>query len=158
MKVNLFFVLMIIFFGYACKSESAKSKTFANAVTKDMSKEIEIPTKNGKVDTLQLPKIEFEETVFDFGKIKEGEKVEHIFKFKNTGAKDLRLLYSNTTCGCTVPDFSKEPIPPGGSGIVKVVFDSKGKKMAQNKKVKIYTNTYPNMTVLTLKGYVIPKK
>ena len=158
MRAYLILILTITFFGTACQSDQAKSKAFANAVSKDMSKEIEIPTKNGKVDTLQLPKIEFEETVYDFGKVHEGEKVEHVFKFKNTGAKDLRLLYSNTTCGCTVPDFSKEPIPPGGSGSIKVVFDTKGKKMAQNKKVKIYTNTYPNMTVLTMKGYVIPNK
>ncbi len=150
------FILVFIAF-VSCKDETKKDNTFAQAVSTDLSKEMEIPTKEGEVDTNNMAKITFEETVFDFGKIKEGDVVEHIFKFKNTGNRNLMLLYHKTTCGCTVPEFSKDPYKPGKTGKIKVIFDSKGKKMAQNKKIKIFTNTYPNMTTLTMKGYVIPK-
>lgn len=153
--VLLIFSLVIL---YSCDNKNNQSnKAFANAVTTDLSKEMEIPTNEGKVDSNDMAKIEFQETVFDFGKIKEGDVVEHDFKFKNTGNRDLLLLYHKTTCGCTVPEFSKDPFKLGKTGSIKIVFDSKGKKMAQNKKVKIFTNTYPNMTTLTMKGYVIPK-
>ncbi len=148
---------MIVFAFVSCKNESDKSQAFAKAVPVDLSRELEIPTKNGKVDTADMAIITFEKSEFDFGEITEGEVVKHKFKFKNTGKRDLMLLYHKATCGCTVPEFSKQPYPPGSTGTITIVFDSKGKKMSQNKKVKIFTNTIPNMTTLTMKGYVKPK-
>jgi hypothetical protein len=151
-------IIFLAFLAFAsCKNETKKDNTFAQAVSTDLSNEMEIPTKEGKVDTNNMAKITFDETVYDFGKIKEGDVVEHTFKFRNTGNRNLMLLYHKTTCGCTVPEFSKDPYKPGATGKIKVIFNSKGKKMAQNKKIKIFSNTYPNMTTLTMKGYVIPK-
>ncbi len=150
-------LVIIVFALISCKNESGKDKSFAKAAPVDLSKELEIPTKDGKVDTNDMAKITFEDSEFDFGEITEGSVVKHEFKFKNTGKRDLMLLYHKATCGCTVPEFSKEPYPPGASGKITIVFDSKGKKMSQNKKVKIFTNTIPNMTTLTMKGYVKPK-
>lgn len=141
----------------ACKSDS-KPKSFADNVKTDLSKELDIPTKDGEVDTAKMAQLTFESPVFDFGKIKEGEVINHTFKFKNTGTKTLFLLYHKTTCGCTVPTFSKDPYPPGATGEIEVAFDSKGKKLSQNKKIKIFANTFPNMTTITVKGYVIPKE
>lgn len=156
-KMAYFFTIMFISLSlsFSCKSE--KENAFANAVTNDLSGEVEIPTKDGKVDQSKMAKIEFKELTFDFGKVKEGDVVQHIFKFKNTGSRDLLLLYHEATCGCTVPDFSKDPYEPGKTGEIVIKFDTKGKKLSQTKKIKIYTNTYPNMTELTLRGYVIPK-
>ncbi len=148
---------LIIFVLVSCKNETSKSQAFAKAAPVDLSKELEIPTKNGKVDTNDMAKITFDNPEFDFGEITEGSVVKHDFKFKNTGTRDLMLLYHKATCGCTVPEFSKQPFPPGASGKITIVFDSKGKKMSQNKKVKIFTNTVPNMTTLTMKGYIKPK-
>ncbi len=157
MKKGIAIIIIIFIALLSCKNDDKKDNTFAKAVTNDLSKEMEIPTKEGEVDTNNMAKIVFEETIYDFGKIKEGDVVEHTFKFKNTGNRNLLLLYHKTTCGCTVPEFSKDPYKPGATGSIKVVFDSKGKKMSQNKKVKIFSNTYPNMTTLTMKGYVVPK-
>jgi hypothetical protein len=140
---------------FACKSDD--SDAFSHGVNKDLSAEMAIPTENGIVDEKKMAKIEFEEKVFDFGKVKEGTVVEHNYKFKNTGSKDLLLLYHQATCGCTVPDFSKDPYSPGKTGIIKIAFDTKGKKLNQTKKIKIFANTIPNMTELTIQGYVIPK-
>ena len=71
----------------------------------------------GKSKTSNLPKttIEFEETKHNFGTIKEGEKVKHIYKFKNTGDNPLIISNAVASCGCTVPSYPKEPIPPGGT-------------------------------------------
>jgi hypothetical protein len=157
-KMKMIDYLIVIFISaslaFACKSD--KSGSFSHAVSNDLSDEMAIPTTDGKVDEKKMAKIEFEEKVFDFGKVKEGKIVEHNFKFKNTGTKDLLLLYHQTTCGCTVPEFSKEPYSPGKSGEIKIIFDTKGKKLSQTKKIKIFANTYPNMTELTIQVYVIP--
>ncbi len=154
---SIYFLLFSITLFGACKSDTKKDDGFAKS-SSDMASQLQIPTNDGKVDTSKMANLSFEETTFDFGKIKEGDVVKHSFKFKNTGTKDLFLLYHKTTCGCTVPSFSKDPFKPGSTGEITVVFDSKGKKLSQNKKVKIFANTFPNMSTLTMKGYVIPKE
>jgi hypothetical protein len=102
--------------------------------------------------------IEFEETTFDYGTVTEGAKVEHMYKFKNTGTEPLLISNAKGSCGCTVPDWPREPIAPGESGEIKVVFDSKGKGsaegQAQSKRVTITANTDPVNTYLTIKGTV----
>jgi hypothetical protein len=92
----------------------------------------------------------------DFGTLKEGDKVTHIYKFKNTGAVPLIIETVRPSCGCTAPNWSKEPIPVGGTGEVEVVFDSKGKPNAQNKTVTVTANTWPQSTVLRFKAFVTP--
>ncbi len=153
---GIYLLLVSITLLASCKSDAKKDDGFAKS-SSDMSEQLAIPTNDGGVDTAKMAIITFDETTYDFGKIKEGDIVKHSFKFKNTGTKDLFLLYHKTTCGCTVPSFSKDPFKPGAIGEITVVFDSKGKKLSQNKKVKIFANTFPNMTTLTMKGYVIPK-
>lgn len=98
--------------------------------------------------------IEFEETTYDFGTVKQGEKVSHIFKFRNTGNEPLIISNAKATCGCTVPNWPKDPIPPGGTGEMEVVFDTKGKSNKQNKKVTITANTNPPQTFVYMTGFV----
>jgi len=93
----------------------------------------------------------------DFGTINEGDVVEHTYKFKNTGAAPLIIQSAQGSCGCTVPEWSKEPIPVGGTGFVKAKFDSNGKQNAQNKTVTVTANTWPKQTVLRFKAMVTPK-
>ncbi len=103
-----------------------------------------------------LTSIEFEETEFDFGVVDAGEKVNHMYKFKNTGNEPLIISNAKGSCGCTVPSWPKEPIPVGGTGEIQVQFDSKGKKNKQSKRVTITANTDPAQTFLTIKGEVTP--
>ena len=69
-----------------------------------------------------LPEIKFTEEVFDFGRITQGEKVSHAFTFKNTGTKNLIISGASGSCGCTVPEWPKEPIKPGQEGNYKRCF------------------------------------
>lgn len=98
--------------------------------------------------------IEFTESEFDFGTIDEGEKVSHLYKFKNTGSEPLIIKDAKGSCGCTVPKWPKEPVPVGGTGEMLVEFNSKGKSGAQNKRVTITANTSPAQTFISIKGNV----
>lgn len=103
-----------------------------------------------------LPVVDWTDTEHDFGTINEGDKVTHIYKFKNTGAVPLIIEGVRPSCGCTAPNWTREPIPVGGEGEVEVVFDSKGKPNAQNKTVTVTANTWPQNTVLRFKTFVTP--
>lgn len=104
-----------------------------------------------------LPVFEFANTDHDFGTINEGQVVEYTYAFKNTGDAPLIIQSAQGSCGCTVPEWSKEPIPAGGTGFVKAKFDSNGKPNIQNKTVTVTANTWPKQTVLRFKAMVTPK-
>jgi len=74
-----------------------------------------------------LTSLVFAEDTYDFGEVMEGEKVVHVYKFENTGKEPLVISNAKGSCGCTVPEWPREPIPVGGSGSIRVQFDSKGK-------------------------------
>jgi len=103
-----------------------------------------------------LPEFEWVDIEHDFGTINEGDKVTHIYTFKNTGAVPLIIESVRPSCGCTAPNWTREPIAVGGTGEVEVVFDSKGKPNAQNKTVTVTANTWPQSTVLRFKTFVTP--
>jgi len=99
--------------------------------------------------------IAFEEMSYDFGTVKDGDIVEHTFKFKNIGEQTLILINVTGSCGCTVPEeWPQYPIEPGGSGEIKVEFNSTGRVGNVRKNVRVEANTNPTMTVLTINGVV----
>jgi hypothetical protein len=104
-----------------------------------------------------LPVVQFESVEHDFGTITEGQKVSYTYKFKNSGEAPLIIQSAQPSCGCTVPEWSKDPIPAGGEGYVKAEFDSKGKPNAQNKTITVTANTWPKQTTLRFKAMVLPK-
>jgi len=112
---------------------------------------VEVPT--GPTTT-----VEFTESVFDFGTIDEGEKVSHVYKFKNTGTEPLIIKDAKGSCGCTVPQWPKEPIGVGETGEMLVEFNSKGKSGSQNKRVTITANTNPAQSFINIKGEVLKKE
>ena len=150
----------------ACKDSStpaqdAARESLANTATTTTTPTNPMPTATPTTPPVPvgpLTSLEFEETSFDFGEIMEGEKVVHIYKFKNTGKEPLVISNAKGSCGCTVPDWPREPIPVGGSGEIKVQFDSKGKGKVggatQSKKVTLTANTDPQNAFLTIKGKV----
>ena len=109
-------------------------------------------TANG-LDTREvasLPVLSFPDTAHDFGVIREGEKVQHEFIFKNTGRSPLIIAGAETSCGCTVPTFTHEPVPPGGTGTLKVLFSSEGKQGHVVKAVTVKSNAYPATKIVTI--------
>lgn len=102
-------------------------------------------------------KFEFEQDEFDFGTVKEGEVVTHVFKFKNVGEAPLVIQNASATCGCTVPDYSRKPIPVGETGEVQVKFNSQGRVGTQSKNVTITANTKPATTTVKIRGVVEAK-
>ncbi len=91
-------------------------------------------------NTASGPEITFNEASYDFGDIKQGDKVEHTFTFKNTGTEPLILSNVLTTCGCTASDWPRDPIAPGKESSITVKFNSAGKMGRQNKVVTIVSN------------------
>ena len=100
----------------------------------------------------------FEETTFLFDSIQEGEIIEHIYNFKNTGTAPLLINNVTSTCGCTVPDWTREIIHPGEGGEIKIVFDSKKQQGPLFKAITIIANTIPPRKKIFLEGYVEPDK
>lgn len=79
--------------------------------------------------------------IFDFGKVKEGASVEHIYEFKNIGDQPLQIVKIDASCGCTAPDWQpKTPILPGKTGTIKVVFNTKGHPGLAYKEITIKSN------------------
>ena len=98
------------------------------------------------------------DSVYNFGKITDGEKVEYNFRFINTGKNPLIISEATASCGCTVPEKPEEPIRPGETGFLKVVFDSHGRVGSTHKDVTVVSNAKPAFPVLQLQGEVLEKK
>ena len=101
--------------------------------------------------------ISFDRILHNFGKIKEGEKVKTVFRFKNTGKKLLIISNATGSCGCTVPKWPQQPVQPGASDEIAVEFNSEGKAGENDKTVTVTANTEPSVNLLTIKATVIPK-
>ncbi|HEY8937022.1 MAG TPA: DUF1573 domain-containing protein [Cyclobacteriaceae bacterium] len=104
-----------------------------------------------------LPSFQFEKSEHDFGTITEGDIVEYTYSFVNNGEAPLIIQGAQGSCGCTVPEWTKEPVPVGGKGFVKAKFNSSGKHDLQNKTVTITANTWPKQTVLKFTAMVKEK-
>lgn len=109
---------------------------------------------DGTLDTVNVAKMTFENPEYDFGEVKEGEIVRHVFKFTNTGKVPLLINDAKSTCGCTVPQWPTELIEPGDDGEIVVEFNTAGKTGFQEKPVTITANTYPSTTRVYLRGFV----
>lgn len=114
-------------------------------------------TANGSGNPDELAEISFEETQFNFGEIIQGQVVENDFVFTNTGKNDLVIYDAKGSCGCTVPEWPKEPIKPGKKDKIHVKFDSTNKEGHQTKTVTLTCNTQPNQVTLQIVGDVIIK-
>src|SRR5690349_9026085 len=96
----------------------------------------------------------FNEEEFNFGTIKQGESITHNFEFINTGKEPIIISNASGSCGCTVPEWPKEPIAGGAKAVIKVTFNSAGKQGVQDKTVTLQSNAKQNPMVLHLKGNV----
>ena len=135
MKTFIVFVFGIFMIYGALAQESATAETSANGAV-----------------------IAFEEDRYDFGDIHQGDKVEHVFKFENTGNEPLIITNVQTTCGCTAPKWPRDPIAPGQSSELTVAFNSTGKIGRQNKVITVVSNAVSPMNRVTIVTNILPKK
>ena len=137
------------------KSKEVIQKTASESVTKvestkeEQPKVVEKPKKKKK-----RSKIKFAGTTHEFGTIKTGDKVNHKFKFKNTGNAPLTIKNVDVSCGCTFPSYPFIPIEPGEEGEIDVTFDSKNKLGRQKPTITVITNGRPRTIKLYMEGYV----
>ncbi len=102
--------------------------------------------------------VKFAETEHDFGKIMQESDNKKVFKFTNTGTIPLTIANAVGSCGCTVPTWPKEPIAPGKTGVIEVVYKPGQQKGSQSKTVTITANTEPLTTMLFIRADVQEKK
>ena len=111
-----------------------------------------------------IPEIKFDETQHDFGEIIEGSPAEYSFTLHNTGKAPLLIKSAKPSCGCTTPDWTKEPIPPGGKGFVQARFNSMGYAGRSFSKTITVTTNVPDgsgqdkMVILFISGKVAAKQ
>ncbi len=167
MKTKLILLIVIAAMATACSNKEAEKKIAAlearltelegkKGATPSLSQTPALPTEPEVKPDGPSPVIAFETTDHDFGTIDQGKKVSYTYKFKNTGDAPLIIQEAKPTCGCTVSNYSKDPIPVGGSGFVTAEFDGKASGV-QNKSVTVTANTWPKQTTLKFKAMVTPK-
>jgi hypothetical protein len=153
MLKNVFLVIGISALVLSCQNERKEGTDKVNASDVSVSSSASGDTKGN------LPDMVFDEAEHDFGRITQGEKVSYAFKFKNTGKSNLIISSAAGSCGCTVPEWPREPILPGGEGKVNVVFSSEGKAGLQEKTITVVTNCEPSTKVVRIKANIIvPEK
>ena len=97
----------------------------------------------GYDESEKMPVLTFDSDLHDFGRLSAGENISYSFHFRNTGTADLIISNTSATCGCTVADYPKGRIAPGGEGYVTVTFKSAGKAGQQYQEVTIVSNAQP---------------
>ena len=149
-KYLLFFITAIVFISCDVRRKDRiadDSLVREEKQKKELKESIEIALKD--FTTVQLI-----DSVYDFGTVEEGKLVEYSFKFKNTGSKPLVVQDAHASCGCTVPEKPEQPIKPGETGVIKVVFNTKGKSDHQEKVITVNSNARPEFGNLKIVGTV----
>lgn len=106
----------------------------------------------------QKPEITFKSKSYDFGKIKEENgPASTTFEFTNTGVAPLVINGVTASCGCTTPEWTKEPIPAGGKGVIKATYNATGRPGSFKKSITVRSNASEETVVLNIGGEVIPR-
>lgn len=147
MKKGILFLAMVAAVFTSCEDKAAnkvKAENVEEAAERD-------------AQDVVYPELTFEETVHDFGTIEQGTNVEHTFTFKNTGKAPLVITDATSSCGCTVPSYTEEPIAPGETGEMLVKFNGSGQNQV-TKTVTITANTESGKEEIKIKAFVTPKE
>ena len=147
MKKSILILAVLSAFAFTSCKEKASDKVNEENVAAAADRDAE---------AAKFPVMKFEKTEFDFGTIAKGAKVEHEFKFTNTGDAPLVIVNATSSCGCTVPEYPKEAIAPGEDGQLLVKYDGSGVNQV-SKTVTIVANTKNGKETLKIKAFVTPK-
>jgi hypothetical protein len=158
--------LSIIGFGLvSCKKENKETQS-ADSVVTDSTAAAPVVTDSAAspageaaaapVSNEPSTSIALSESNFDFGKIKKGDKVEHVYEITNTGKNPLVISEVKPGCGCTAPDFTKEPIMPGKKGKITLHFDSSNFDGNVQKYADVFANVEKAPIKLTFTANIQP--
>ena len=131
---------------------------FAQCNVRRNDKVVDDAVKQTAAAMLDTTQVQLIDSLYNFGKVAEGEKVTYNFRFKNVGTKPLVISSTSASCGCTVPEKPDRPVLPGETGVIKVVFNSQGKAGHNEKNITVMANTVPAFPMLILTGDVVPAK
>lgn len=98
------------------------------------------------------------DSIYDFGKVAEGDVVQYSYRFKNTGPQPLVVTNVSASCGCTVAEKPEAPVLPGEIGFIKVKFNSEHRPGSAHKVVTVTSNANPPFAELVLRGDVLGKQ
>jgi len=143
LKMLLFFLVMVSALPFICSCRSGSQNKGDDAHQESVA------------EPDRMPVASFEKTFHDFGRVFSGEIVTYAFKVTNTGSAPLIILGAYSGCVCTVGDFTREPLPPGGEGRVRVRFDSAGRRGFMTETIRVVTNAEPQEQLLHIKVEVV---
>lgn len=126
------------------------------AAVQKQTKHINQSQSQGQPDNPNAPVIEFDKVVHDYGEMEQHGDGKCEFKFTNTGEEPLILSNVRSSCGCTVPEWPRQPILPGQSDVIKVKYDTK-RIGTINKSVHVYSNAKKSPISLKIKGKIHAK-
>jgi hypothetical protein len=140
-KYFLFFSVLVLFSMCACNNTES-APTDPNAIARDSA---------------NFTQVQWLDTAINFGSVTKGEKVHVTYKCKNVGSKPMFIYYVRPGCGCTVADYTKAAIPPGGIGEVNAEYDSNHGILGEvRKSITVQTNTTNISPRLIFYGTVKP--
>lgn len=122
----------------------------------------EMPVVDSKEDMVKeaqskpLTNLVLSEAHFEFGKMKKGDQKEHVYEVTNTGENPLIISQVKPGCGCTVPEYTKEPILPGQKGKITLKFDSSNFDGLVNKQAEVYANVEKAPIILSFSADIQP--
>lgn len=151
--------LSIIGFGLvSCKKENKETQSPEAVATDSTAVGTPATTDSAAAPVSNEPStsIALSESNFDFGKIKKGDKVEHVYEITNTGKNPLVISEVKPGCGCTAPDFTKEPIMPGKKGKITLHFDSSNFDGNVQKYADVFANVEKSPIKLTFTANIQP--
>lgn len=143
------FILLSAFIVCACNNNEKlnESKSDTAAVIK------------AKTDTTSYTEIQWLDSIIDFGTMRTEDSMHFKFRFKNTGAKPLFISEAQSSCGCTVTDYPKDPILPGKTSFISATFNSNFSIGPVFKTITVTANTKNNNEhVLLLHGEIVSKE
>ncbi|MGB7785463.1 MAG: DUF1573 domain-containing protein [Salinimicrobium sp.] len=148
MKKGILFLAVIAAMAFTSCKEDASNKVKAENVEEAAERDAQ---------AVYYPEMKFDETEFDFGTIEQGTPQEHTFTFTNTGKAPLVITNASSSCGCTVPSYTKEAIAPGETGELLVKFNGSGQNQV-TKTVTVSANTEAGKEQIKIKAFVNPKE
>ncbi|MBN9311959.1 MAG: hypothetical protein BGO40_07845 [Chryseobacterium sp. 39-10] len=141
----------------SCKKEQKADQLVAAEPTTEAAPVAATPEEMTKeAQSKPLTTLALSESNFEFGKIKKGKHVEHVYEVTNTGKNPLIISQVKPGCGCTVPDYTKDPILPGQTGKITLKFDSTNFDGLVNKQAEVYANVEKAPIVLTFSADIQP--